>query len=251
MTSTERTTESVPPGTDGGSAFAARRLVRDLPVRVFHWALVLCLAASWITAEAGIEWTPVHFWCGYTALTLVLFRVLWLGFGTLHARLPALLAGPAAVLRDLRALPGPGLGHEGAGHTPAGGYMILVLLALVLVQAGTGLFTSDDIFYAGPWNGAVASDTADWLGRLHHSNFSLLQAAVALHVLAVLWYSLRKRHALLRPMITGTRPAAEVTERQAIGSAATWRGLAVLALAAGIVTALVLLAPPPAAIDYY
>ena len=47
----------------------------DLPVRLFHWAIVLLIAAAWATQEFNhMEW---HVWIGYTILTLLIFRVVW------------------------------------------------------------------------------------------------------------------------------------------------------------------------------
>ena len=43
-----------------------RALIWDLPLRLFHWALASAFVVSWITAEAGIEWTDVHLYSGYT-----------------------------------------------------------------------------------------------------------------------------------------------------------------------------------------
>jgi cytochrome b len=53
------------------------QLIWDLPLRLWHWALVVCLTGSWITAEAGFDWTTTHFYFGYSALALVIFRLGW------------------------------------------------------------------------------------------------------------------------------------------------------------------------------
>ena len=53
------------------------QLIWDLPLRLWHWALVVCLVGSWVTAEAGFDWTTTHFYFGYSALALVLFRLAW------------------------------------------------------------------------------------------------------------------------------------------------------------------------------
>ncbi len=65
-----------------------RRLVWDLPVRLFHWLLVLSMIASYLTAEFGFETVKIsenttfdlmqiHMYLGYWALGLILFRILW------------------------------------------------------------------------------------------------------------------------------------------------------------------------------
>ena len=42
----------------------------DLPVRLFHWALVILLIVSYFTGRWGGDWMKFHFWSGYTILTL-------------------------------------------------------------------------------------------------------------------------------------------------------------------------------------
>ena len=123
-------------------------LVWDLPTRVFHWWLTLSLVASWITAEAGFEWTQWHIYLGYCALGLVLFRLMWGVVGTRHARFGSFLRGPFQVIRYARTLP-EASAPAYAGHNPLGGWMVILLLLLVAVQAVTGLFISDDVFFAG------------------------------------------------------------------------------------------------------
>ena len=49
-------------------------LVWDLPVRVFHWLIVLLVAAAYATLR--LNWMVLHGWVGYAVLTLVLFRLL-------------------------------------------------------------------------------------------------------------------------------------------------------------------------------
>jgi len=51
-----------------------RRLVWDLPVRLFHWLLVLSLIASYVTAKIGFETMEIHMLLGKWTLGLVVFR---------------------------------------------------------------------------------------------------------------------------------------------------------------------------------
>ena len=74
-------------------------------------------------------------------------------------------------------------------HNPIGGWASVFIVLLVGLQASSGLFISDDIFYAGPYNTVVSTSTADWLAGWHHRLFTLIQVAVLMHVLAVSWYT--------------------------------------------------------------
>lgn len=238
-------------GAPAVSAAAGTILVWDLPTRVFHWLLFLSLGGSWITAEAGIEWRELHMKLGYVALGLVAFRVLWGFAGTRHARFASFVRGPAVALRYLRALLSGPAAPRHAGHNPAGGAMVLLLLALVGLQAASGLFVDDDIMYAGPYAGAVSRDLAKAIESVHHQNFTLLQIAVALHVAAVAWHRFRGEP-LVAAMWHGRKQAAGLAADDGIERAFPWRAVAAIGIAAAAVAALVLLAPlPPIDDDYY
>ena len=51
--------------------------VWDLPTRLFHWALVACVAGLVITGHVGGAVMPWHARLGYAAFTLLLFRLCW------------------------------------------------------------------------------------------------------------------------------------------------------------------------------
>ena len=221
-------------------------LVWDLPLRLFHWALVVCLAGSWITAEAGFDYTELHFYFGYTSLGLIAFRLVWGFVGPRHARFSQFLRGPRAVSAHARSL----LSREPSstpGHTALGGWSAIVLVLLVGGQAVSGLFVSDDIFYAGPYHGAVSGGFADAAAGWHHTNFDVLVVIAAIHILAVLWYAWRKRQNLIGPMIHGRKPVAE---RDAIPHSRLVTGLLLAVTVGAAVWALVAFAPPPPIPDF-
>lgn len=165
-----------------------KRLVWDLPLRVFHWLFALSIVASWATAKAGFEYMQYHFYLGYWMIGLVLFRVIWGCIGPRHARFANFLRGPATLLKYFRSLGGRGAAVNTAGHNPAGGLMAIAMVAMVALQAGTGLFATDDIAWSGPYTPAVSASLAGKLTSLHHANFNWLLGAVALHLLAIGFY---------------------------------------------------------------
>ena len=227
------------------------RLVWDLPLRVFHWLLVLCLASSWATAKAGFDWRPLHMRLGYFTMGLVLFRIVWGFVGPRHARFANFLRGPLGVINYARGMAAGTLVAQSVGHNPLGAIMVVLMLLLLIVQSVTGLFTSDDIVYAGPYNGAVTDSTAKLLGHLHSLNFNFILAAVALHLLAIGFYTFAKKHSLVPAMFTGRKPSALVPEREAIGSSALIAACFIAACSAGLIYWLVSAAPPPSAASSY
>ena len=216
-------------------------------VRLGHWSLAAFFAlAYWL----GGDWLALHAHAGYTLALLVVFRFIWGFIGPRHARFSSFLRGPATSITSLKQLFSRQPGAD-AGHSAIASWSVLALLLLVAAQASTGLFISDDIFYAGPYNGVVSNATAGKLAGVHHLNFNVLQAMVLLHLCAVGWYRLGKKTDLVGPMLHGHKQLPIELIDQAIDSSRTGAALIVLTLAALAVTALVQLAPPPPMPDYF
>ena len=177
-------------------------MVWDIPVRLFHWTLVLLIGFSWLSGE--MEWMDWHMYSGYAVLALVLFRVLWGFVGSTHARFSDFLYGPGAVIAYIRTLPSR-TAAKFAGHNPLGGISVVLILLCVLVQTGTGLFSNDDILYEGPLYKHVTKELSDWLTTIHKYNFNALLGLIAVHVSAVLYYLLYKKENLIRSMFSGRK----------------------------------------------
>lgn len=206
----------------------------DLPLRLFHWSLVILVPAAWWTAEEGhMDW---HQWCGYAVIVLVGFRLLWGLLGSRHARFSDFLRGPRAVLSYLR----DGSG-AGAGHNPLGGWAVMVLLLLLLAQGVTGLFNSDDILFDGPLRHAVDSDLAGTLGAWHEWVFDALVVMLVLHLCAISWYQWHRGQPLVQAMWRGQ--AGE--HRGEAPPAPWWLALLALAVVACLLWWVISQAPPP------
>lgn len=204
--------------------------VWDAPVRLFHWSIVLLVAFSYVTARQGwIEW---HFLSGYTILALVGFRIAWGIVGSDTARFSAFVRGPRAALQHLSHVV-RGKTEDEPGHNAAGGLMVLVLLGLLLFQAGTGLFSGDGIFVEGPLAQFVGGAMSETITGWHGFGFDLILIAVALHVAAVVFYAVVLKQNLVRPMITGRKWLASTVAAPHMGS--LWVAAALLAISAGAV----------------
>jgi cytochrome b len=221
------------------------RLVWDLPLRVTHWALALAVAGCFATHYAGIEWFAWHRRCGYAVLVLTVFRVLWGIVGTRHARFANFVRGPGAVLQYLR-----GRAARPVGHNPLGALSVLALLALLLLQAGTGLFANDEIMSTGPFYGWIAPEVSNRITSLHRNSSDVLLVLVALHVAAIAWYVQVRREPIVVPMLTGRKPAAEVPVGEAIDRSRTALAVAIVA-ALATALALAVRAAPEATIALY
>lgn len=180
---------------------SARIRVWDLPLRLFHWALTICVIGSFVTANFGGLWMDYHFQFGYAILALLLFRLVWGFFGPRTARFASFLRGPSAILAYVR--------QRGvvvsAGHNPLGALSVILMLVLLLIQVATGLFATDGILSEGPLSRYVSHATADRLTGVHQINRILILIVIGLHLLAIAWYAIVRRQPLVRAMITGNK----------------------------------------------
>jgi len=218
--------------------------VWDIPVRVFHWLLVVLLAVSYFSGRAGGAWMELHFWSGYSILTLVLFRIAWGFVGSTTARFSDFVRGPRASAGYLKSFV---LGQStfGAGHNPVGGLMVVMLLFAVLLQVAAGLFSADTDTgtVTGPLYKLVPDKWVERLTHFHHFWVNVLLVLAAVHVLAAVVYLVWKRQNLIGAMFTGSKPRAHVVPIGAteptLQFRSLWLALVVLIIAAAAVYAIV------------
>jgi cytochrome b len=207
-------------------------LVWDIFIRVFHWLIVALVAAAYATWR--LNWMVWHGWVGDAVLTLLLFRLSWGVFGGETARFSRFLTSPRTVLQHLK----HALRREPddqIGHNPAGGWMVLILLALLLVETLTGLYVANDIADEGPMTEMAPAWVANAITSSHAIVWDALLAAIVLHVLVIAGFALIKGQNLLRPMITGTKVMPATVAEPRAGSPAL---AALLLLGCALVTAL-------------
>ncbi len=179
-----------------------RTVLWDLPTRIFHWALVTSVVLAWWSAEE--ENYDLHEWMGYTIIVLVASRICWGFVGSLHSRFSDFVAGPGRIGGYLR-----GELTDVPGHNPLGGWSVMLFLCLLLLQAVSGLFNSDDVLFSGPLYYAADSDFRDFMGTVHDVAFDLLTALICLHVAAVVYYQRWRRQKLLQAMVVGSAEGRE------------------------------------------
>lgn len=217
---------------------AARETVRirlwDLPTRLFHWLLAAAVGTAFVTGYLGGNLIQVHGKAGLAVVGLVVFRLVWGFVGGAASRFLHFVPSPARLLDYLK-----GRWH-GLGHNPLGALSVLALLALLATQAGTGLFTNDDISFTGPLQSLVGDDLSLRLTGLHKQLSNLLLAFLGLHLAAIVFHVRFKKDNLVLPMVTGWKEVADLPPEQAAPLARKAGPLALLAallIAAGAVYA--------------
>ena len=124
---------------------------------------------------------------------------------------------------------------------------MLLLLYLLLLQAVSGLFITDDLFSSGPYCGAVSGQVQDIMATIHHRLFDILLIFIAIHVVTVIVYTFYKRQPLVSAMVHGKKPASQ---DDAISAHQLLKAIIIAALVAGFVYGLVEIWPPESE-DYY
>lgn len=216
---------------------AFRVRVWDLPTRLFHWLLAACVVCLVITGYVGgaaIEW---HARLGYTVLALIVFRIVWGFIGGHWSRFKNFVYGPSSVMAYLRGKAHP---DHLIGHNPLGAGSVFAMLLVLLAQVGTGLVSDDEIAFQGPLNRFVSSSkglAATW----YHKQIGqwLVIGLVVLHVAAVLYYLLKKRNNLVRPMLVGDKESAAPAVSSRDDAVSRLAAAAVFGVGAALVTWLV------------
>jgi cytochrome b len=214
-----------------------KQRVWDVPVRLFHWTLVVLVALAWWSAEEHKD--DLHLYLGYGVLSLLIFRIGWGFFGSSTARFTSFVRGPSSVIRYVR----DRFHWPLAGHAPLGALSVLALLGMLFLIVGTGLVALDeDGFFGGPLAGLVSISTSDTARELHEELFDILLVLIGLHVAAILLYRLALGRNLLGPMITGKAELAAGVEPMKPGK--WWVALICLVAAIGITRWIIAGAPP-------
>jgi cytochrome b len=104
----------------------------DLPTRLFHWALAVCVIGLVITGNVGGNAMVWHFRLGYVVLTLVLFRLVWGLVGGHWSRWASLPLHPRHALAYLRS---HATARPMAGHNPLGSWSVVAMLVLLHILA--------------------------------------------------------------------------------------------------------------------
>ncbi len=76
--------------------------VWDLPLRLFHWLLVVAIAVTFLSAEEGSPLIHWHMILGWIAAVLLFFRIVWGFVGRENARFSGMLKSGGARICDHR-----------------------------------------------------------------------------------------------------------------------------------------------------
>jgi cytochrome b len=177
--------------------------VWDLPTRLFHWALAICVVSLVITGSLGGNAMIWHMKLGYCVFTLLVFRIVWGFVGGYWSRFVQFFYSPITILNYLRGKSKP---EHDIGHNPLGSLSVWGLLGLLSFQVATGLISDDEIATAGPLVKFVSGATSSLATGYHkHWGKWIIITLVCLHIAAILFYLFKKKQNLIKPMLHGDK----------------------------------------------
>lgn len=165
-------------------------LVWDLPVRVFHWLLVVSFTGAWLTAESEAQ-SMIHYAFGYSACALVLFRIVWGMMGTRYARFAQFMKGPSKTIQHIKSLLNRHQDSE-LGHNPAGAVVMILLMVFILLLGITGYLSVKNLL-------------SEQAGEAHEVVASIALAVVIVHIAAAIVMSFLQKENLFKSMVTGEK----------------------------------------------
>jgi len=186
-----------------------RVAIWDLPLRLFHWALLVSVVVSIVAVEL-LDDTELHLQSGRVVLGLLVFRLIWGLVGSSTAQFHRFVRGPGAVFTYLRSGRAPQWGHN-----PLGALSVIGMLVSLVVQAVTGLASDDEIFTTGPLAQFLSESQVGWANQIHEWNSKVLFVLIGLHLVAIIYYQWIRRSNLVGAMISGHTNVEENDERLA------------------------------------
>lgn len=177
----------------------------DLPLRIFHWLLVVGFSVAYLTEDKLLT---IHVWAGYLVLGLLVFRLFWGFTGNSYARFSNFLCSPAksvAYVKEVITLKA----KRYLGHNPAGAAMIVLLIVSLFITALSGLIVYAADQNLGPLAGMVSSSNEKFWEEAHEIAANLSLLLVIVHVLGVVFESVIHNENLVKAMWNGYKKSDE------------------------------------------
>jgi len=204
--------------------------VWDLPLRFFHWSLVVAMSLSYTSGMLGGSYLYWHVHSGVVVLALVMFRVQWGFVGSKYSRFSSFFP----TIRDLR-LYRSGL-WKGVGHNPLAGLWIVLMLALITATCFCGLFSfNDEIDINAPLYSLADTQWCKQMTWLHGNLQAIIPFFVVIHFFAIGYHSIYRRQILIGPMVTGYMYSPSTSASKGAGNISLWR-LTVVVITCGAVS---------------
>lgn len=186
----------------------------DLPLRLFHWAMVVVVFVAAITGYFFEEWwLDVHVFAGYALSTLLVFRLFWGLFGSYYSRFSTFPLSKSNIRSHFKSLM-RGKSPAYAGHNPVGAGMIIILLTTLVGLVFTGFIIWGGQENNGPLASVVGYQAGEWSEEIHEILAGLLMIAIGIHLLGVITETVLFKHPVIQAMINGKKEGIAPAEHR-------------------------------------
>jgi cytochrome b len=194
-----------------------KKLVYDLPTRIFHWLFAALFLGAFIigkTIDEDSATYPFHMLIGLTLGFLVLLRLIWGVFGSRHAQFKNWALKPLDLITYFKGIVS-GDKRKWAGHNPASSWaaIIMMLLGLGLVATGYLMTSSGDALKIKDWHELLANS---------------FLVVVLMHVAGIAIHTFRHRELIGLSMLNGKKN--NIDEKEQIETARAAFGVLLLAM---------------------
>ena len=170
-------------------------MIWDLNIRIFHLMLIITIIISIISGK--FSYFYIHEISGITLFLLILFRIYWGFFGGYYSKFKNFNLNKNSLLNYFK-----NKEKKYFGHNPLGSLSIFSIFVLILLTSVTGMFSSDDIFYDGPFV-KLAPQLVGFFTNIHDTLHYFLYLLIFLHLSAVSYYQFFLKEKIINQMIDG------------------------------------------------
>ena len=170
-------------------------MIWDLNIRIFHLMLIITIAVSIISGK--LSYFYIHEISGITLFLLILFRIYWGFFGGYYSKFKNFNLNTNSLLIYFK-----NKEKKYFGHNPLGSLSIFSIFVLILLLSISGMFSSDDIFYDGPFV-KLAPQLVRIFANIHNILHYFLYILLILHLCAVSYYQFYLKEKIINQMIDG------------------------------------------------
>ena len=170
-------------------------MIWDLNIRIFHLMLIITIIISIISGK--FSYFYIHEISGITLFFLILFRIYWGFFGGYYSKFKNFNLYKYSLLNHLK-----NKEKKYFGHNPLGSLSIFSIFVLILLTSLSGMFSSDDIFYDGPFV-KLAPQLVGFFTKIHDTLHYFLYSLIILHLSAVSYYQFFLKEKIINQMIDG------------------------------------------------
>ena len=170
-------------------------MIWDLNIRIFHLMLIITIIISIISGK--FSYFYIHEISGITLFFLILYRIYWGFFGGYYSKFKNFNFNKNSLFNYFK-----NKEKKYFGHNPLGSLSIFSIFVLILLTSLSGMFSSDDIFYDGPFV-KLAPQLSGIFTNIHDILHYFLYLLIILHLSAVSYYQFFLKEKIINQMIDG------------------------------------------------